>query len=200
MGRPRKYTLTIPKDNIITEDLAYWVGFIVADGCIWKEHGWRFDMNLKMEDREHLQKFLNYLHSDHPIYTRANKCTACVRINSNELVEFLQKFGIHPAKSYTTYADDRLANNRHFWRGVFDGDGHVGFRNGYPRIKLVGSQTICEQFQQFCAPILDSYSVKDHTTYAVLEGYGIKAEKVISTLYNNANIVLERKAMLAGRV
>ena len=47
MGRPPKYKLTIPSTVKITEELAYWIGFIVADGCIWKEHGWRFDMNLE---------------------------------------------------------------------------------------------------------------------------------------------------------
>ena len=45
-------------DEIDTEEKAYWLGFIAADGCVYKNsNAWRLQINLKSSDKHHLEKF-----------------------------------------------------------------------------------------------------------------------------------------------
>ena len=53
-------------DNIDTEEKAYWLGFMYADGCVNTSSN-SFELSLKEEDYDHIVKFKNALHSEHKI-------------------------------------------------------------------------------------------------------------------------------------
>lgn len=119
----RKYKLNDEYfDNIDTQEKAYWLGFILADGNISNNS---LSIELSKKDRHHLELMLKALDSDSPIKdTRKNCCR--VFINSKKLVQSLRKYGIVPNKTKTTYFPDIPVDlHRHFVRGILDGDGWV---------------------------------------------------------------------------
>lgn len=55
-------------EEINTEEKAYWLGFILADGCL-KKNSNQLSINLSIKDFNHLEKFKKNLKSDKPITT-----------------------------------------------------------------------------------------------------------------------------------
>lgn len=115
--------------EIDTEEKAYWLGFIAADGSITRKD--RLQICLAIVDFEHLEKFRNSLGSNLPIKKSTVKSvyseeckTARISINSLSIVQGLKRFGIVPRKGLTVPWPN-LPNEmlRHYLRGYFDGDG-----------------------------------------------------------------------------
>jgi len=66
--------------NIIdTEDKAYWLGFIFADGNISSE-GNRFEINLALKDLNHMIKLKNFLEYEEDIRIETHGESACCRL------------------------------------------------------------------------------------------------------------------------
>ena len=59
-------------DNIDTEEKAYWLGFIYADGNISSE-GNRFEINLSAKDLDHMLKLKRFLNYDGEIRVEDNR-------------------------------------------------------------------------------------------------------------------------------
>lgn len=53
-------------DSIDTEEKAYWLGFIFADGNI-SQVGHKFEMNLGGKDYDHLDKLRKFFKYEHPV-------------------------------------------------------------------------------------------------------------------------------------
>lgn len=124
--------------NVIdNEKKAYWLGFIIADGCIYRgsdKWSYRLHINLSIKDLNHLEKFLNDLSADYTIEESISKehnkikstKIATVKINSTRLCKDLLSLGISTNKSMNEIfpnIPDHLY--RHFIRGYFDGDGSI---------------------------------------------------------------------------
>jgi len=114
---------------INTEEKAYWLGFILADGYINLNNGPRLEIGLKNTDEPHLKLFQQHIQSNHPIRHRDyNNCqSSTLTIYNKKLVEGLIKHGITQAKSLTAlpYTDLPYELVRHYIRGILDGDGSV---------------------------------------------------------------------------
>ncbi len=122
--------------NIDTEEKAYWLGFIYADGSVDNRHK-KLKVTLSDLDKNHLLKLQKFLGHDKPLYTYKEKtfnfnsdymCKPQVELSvySVELFNSLQTFGIIPNKTYNFCLDiSSIPNNlhKHFWRGIIDGDG-----------------------------------------------------------------------------
>lgn len=193
----QKYKVITPP-NILTEELAYWLGFILTDGNLRRQgkRSWQLRFNINQGDREHLQRFLSFLQSDYPIYEYRATNSCAVTITSETLGELVLSYGITPRKSKTVMVDPRLAVNRHFWRGVLDGDGWLS-KDGY-RFSIAGTYDVCSKFSKFMSLGLEPKARGDN--FYVLETCGKKVRIVAKTLYDGATIALPRKALLAGRV
>lgn len=125
--------------TIDTEDKAYWLGFMYADGHIRKlEYG--YTITLTQVENGVLEKFKNCLESNYPISnyklngsftkkdgtdTYYNKIT----INSEKLFNDLKNLGCIENKSLILKfpTEDQVPKHliHHFIRGYFDGDGCV---------------------------------------------------------------------------
>ena len=90
---------------------------------------------------------------------------------------------------------------RHYWRGVIDGDGHISkIGDG---IRLYGSYWMCEGFRNFMIKWFGYYhkinrTHKESKIFQVSTS-GIEANKVISFLYSNSTIFLDRKMVLCKK-
>lgn len=130
---------------IDTEEKAYWLGFLYADGCVsvykskktGKEKAMSLSVELSNKDMEFLQKLKNQLGSEKELKERVienkGKKYFSVRLsicNTNLCRDLINK-GCIPRKSLilkfpdNTQVPKHLTN--HFIRGYFDGDGCVSF-------------------------------------------------------------------------
>jgi acylphosphatase len=197
-GNARKYDVNHSYfDTIDSEDKAYWLGFITADGCV-NEKGSSLTVSvvLKGSDYEHLQKFADCLESDYPVY-RYEKCSLVIA--SLRLGQALISLGVTPRKSFTveTCKEVPYELQRHYWRGLVDGDGCLHIRkDGYFEISLVGTRSICEGFMNWIRSI-GIYSrarVNPVRTFFQIRYNGDElVKKICRELYGDSNIYLQRK-------
>lgn len=146
--------------DIDTEEKAYWLGFIMADGYMNKEKT-KFGIMLDIKDVTHLEKFNQTLNSNYPIITRTIKdkrgftsTECCIRINSKYMCETLMKNDIYPNKTGNEIIPNSIPYilKRHFIRGYFDGDGSISkiSNSRYYRFGLGScSKNIMDQISHF---------------------------------------------------
>lgn len=124
-------------DCVDSEEKAYWLGFIYADGNISKHNtskeSYSTVIALKATDIEHLYKFcelLKYPKENVKVYSKKlydtfyEQCR--VDLRSRHMWESLNKLGVIPCKTLViTFPDKSIFKDeslvRHFIRGYFDG-------------------------------------------------------------------------------
>lgn len=142
--------------SICSEEQAYWLGFITADGFLnynLKNGTYELGIELNSMDFQHLVKFKNFLQSNAPVIIRrrhfniiagkvSNKdlYTARIRIYSKQIIEDLIKLKIYPKKTkvgiyYLETLPEEL--QRHYIRGFFDGDGSIWWKTAYNKKKYL---------------------------------------------------------------
>ena len=131
-------------DNIDTEEKAYWLGFLIADGWISKNeksNAGVVGIELQYSDNDHLKKFNKSISGNYKITDRWKSCslskdkgkkyhTCVIRIFSLTMYNTLVKLGFSNEKSYD-YSMPKLPHDltRHYIRGYFDGDGTLCYTN-----------------------------------------------------------------------
>jgi hypothetical protein len=207
----RRYVLNEGAFDTLTEETAYWIGFLLADGCVVRPARGApvLSLNLSAVDREHVERFRSFLGSAHPIkeapgHGFATAPMVQLLIPSRRLAASLASYGVVPRKSKIASASDVLCENRHFWRGVVDGDGWVSVRRfnkyRYLGVGLVGSPQLVAQFAAFCrAHSTTRASVREDRGTAKFCLLGSAASAMLSILYTDASVALVRKAELAKR-
>lgn len=58
-------------NEITSNNIAYWIGFITADGSVNKNS---LSIGLALKDKEHLEKFLKAIQATTPIRERQSYC------------------------------------------------------------------------------------------------------------------------------
>ena len=123
------------KDVEKNPESAYWVGFLMADGCIPQTLK-SIQLGLDVESRPHLEKFQTFLGSNFKIRDTITRLKGrdedypanVVSVYSKKIVDDLKRYGVVPNKSFRAGVKV-LENNPHFWRGVIDGDGSISKNN-----------------------------------------------------------------------
>ena len=187
-------------DEINSEKVAYWIGFILADGYISKNN--HVGINLAKKDRNHLEKFKIHLQSEHKIIktTDGRRKSVCYRfeIPSPEMCSALSKLGFDNDKTFTAKVPDILIDlERHMYRGLVDGDGHIYKRkaNNKWEIGLCGTYEICESFRNYISKHVDiSVRVTKHSSiYRIRFRDQQQVLQIAKLLYSDATIYLDRK-------
>lgn len=122
-------------ENIDSADKAYFLGFIAADGNVFKRENKKsqaiIKLSLQMCDKIILEVFKNYIDSQQPLYVTERKSSYVnymytLELVSNKMAEDLKKYNIVPTKTYE-YEMVELKKDymSHFFRGYFDGDGSI---------------------------------------------------------------------------
>lgn len=201
-------------DTIDTEEKAYWLGFLYADGANCDKGG-NVSIGLTQDDAYMLSSLQRSLGSDHKLYVRcssgfAGKPIHCLIICSRYLCASLTRQGCTPRKSLTLQfpTEEQVPRHlvRHFIRGYFDGDGSMCTSQRHNKTTVTGYVSIGST-RMFCQRLKDVVNeifpiggfVKTHRCtsgkevfYFVLNG----ANQVVSFmdwLYADATICLDRK-------
>ena len=197
-------------EKIDTEDKAYWLGFLYADGCIDKVRGCTI-LDLSIIDYAHLLLFKESIGSSHKIYFHQDKKGheyVRLHINSKKMVNDLIDKGCVPAKTFTLKfpKEDHVPKELipHFIRGYFDGDGCIYAKYKKPKnrpnmfldteFNILGTKELLE--------IMAVYLPIDNITVNKKWGnkiFGIRIYNKISILeimdylYKDSSFYLQRK-------
>lgn len=118
-----------------SEDMAYVLGYFVADGCIFINPRGSHYLEFDSTDRELIEKTRAILDSEHKIGVRkwSNpnwKPKYVLEIGSKEMFEDLEKLGFCPNKSNNLkFPEVPKEYFSHWVRGLLDGDGCVFFKD-----------------------------------------------------------------------
>lgn len=206
-------------DTIDTEEKAYWLGFMYADGYITKNN-YMIGLNLAIKDMEHVSKFTNFLKfeggmnintshqfgSKETIAKDGHLIQMCSTVITNKhLWESLNSKGCVPNKSLILkFPDESIFSDksliRHFIRGYFDGDGTLGkYQHSKTRtnkeasLMFVGTQGFLTDLQKYTGQgFLMQKKNCGPLTYRLSYSTS-KAERVAEYMYKDSTVYLNRK-------
>ena len=150
-------------NKIDSKDKAYFLGFISADGNVWKRDRKNSQGQLRIsihsKDVDVLHKFKKYINSNHKIteFSFVHKDTGTITetssltIVSDKIFNDLSKYNITPNKTWKFHPINIPDNFiSHFIRGYFDGDGSITKSSaGYYTVKIVGNQKTTKYISNF---------------------------------------------------
>lgn len=183
-------------NQIDSEDKAYWLGFIMADGNLTSGKQKVLTICLSVKDKQQLTDLLASLKSNHRIYEYDYKTpVAMIRIDSPEIHQALVFHGCPPKKTHLLKFPS-LPNHleRHFIRGYLDGDGCICNGKTNKQVVFLGTTDMLEGISQRL-PFSHNVNV---TTQRNIGRLGIRlnnkrANLLYPWLYSDANLKLIRK-------
>lgn len=202
-------------EKILTEDDAYWLGFLYADGYVChSNNSWWYGVELQYRDIGHLKKLNKYMNGNmhidtfyHKSPTSENICKMCkIMYCSKQLFLNLANCGCMQRKSKVITMPFGVVPEqliRHFIRGYFDGDGICGiYRHSerkyikYPRAKITcGSHDFVNQLKEY----LNNINIRCGIVTSKEGNYDIffsgkdNVVNFLKYMYNESNIYLDRK-------
>lgn len=194
-------------DSIDSEEKAYWLGFIVADGNLNRNET-VMQINLSSKDSLHLEKLGNIL--GQPVKQTSwqkngkNLGGCYLAFSSKRCWRSLYDMGLRPAKTHedqsVVWFNLKADLKRHFIRGLFDGDGCVSFsRSGNKFLcsaSICGERRLVELVQDHLSDRLGiSKSKNEHRNLLTITRWsGARQVGAIEDyLYKNSSVYLERK-------
>lgn len=185
-------------EEIDTEEKAYWLGFILADGYINKTYD-KLEIALQEKDLNHLEKFKKFINTSVDIKYKEKEKSYRITICSKDICRDLKKHGIENAKSLTCRLNSKLLNNEklkyHYIRGFWDGDGSIYFTKAYKAtVSFVGNKFIINDIKENIDLFKDSaISHKKNTNAYIIKISHKKSIEFVKRIYQENNIYLERK-------
>lgn len=190
---------------IDTEEKAYWLGFLYADGYININHG--VELCLAECDYEHLVKFQSFMECDNDITYRPDTKSYRISIYSKKVAQDLINLGCFQAKSlilnFPTSEQVPEELIHHFMRGYFDGDGSIatsapnrGTRRQL-RFSILGTNAFLDGYDKRILNVLKRTTPnkrgRDGETYHIQYSGNKQVGIIFDYLYNNSTIYLDRK-------
>lgn len=194
-------------DIIDTQDKAYWLGYIYADGYITSNMRY-VGMSLSKKDEYILYNLNEDLSSTYPInqysvskgYKIGSEYSRLLICNPT-LVNGLYNNGVMPHKTNTLMPpnlNDELI--RHFIRGYFDGDGCVTISKGIGDVEVLSTEPILDFIQNnlYTNNIIDRYyPYSKRKPHQIVSRFRFgKTQSIINFfhyIYDDSNRKLERK-------
>lgn len=190
-------------EKIDTEEKAYWLGFLAADGCI---HGNYIKIGLNQIDREHLEKFKNFLQASSIKITdyvsKEGYKSSTFSIGCKKMVEDLKKHGIVENKTSILQPPRIKKEFELDWiRGYFDGDGSISYSIKNNRWQSTCNSTrevlqwICEKLELNTSPFRQSHYGNFDNVYGIHFNGRINVYQAWNKMMhdNTVTIYLERK-------
>lgn len=191
-------------DIIDTEEKAYFLGLIGADGSIsYNSNGKKsFSIELLTSDIDILNRLSVLISGNTNLVKTYKRCgrnsTSKIHFSDEIFTRCLEKHGIIRDKSLN-YDFPDVPNHllRHFIRGYFDGDGSVYFAGKTTKISFTGSNKFIPKLNSILfneGATLREYSIIDRGTFCSIHFGGIVPSKMLyEYLYNGSSVFLKRK-------
>lgn len=194
----RKYNIDETFFDVInTEEKAYFLGLLYADGCNATKRN-AVILSLKEDDKEILEKLNNLLQPKKPLgHTKSGQTT--LLISNKHISQRLVELGCHRAKTYSLVfpSEGQVPRQliRHFVRGYFDGDGWVGKKS----ICVVSTLDFCNSLAEI---LKDRFNIncyirarhpERNNTVRMLELNNKSARTFLKWIYKDSHIHLQRK-------
>lgn len=202
-------------DEINTEEKAYWLGFLTADGWINKNdksNAGVTGIELQYGDLNHLKKFNKSIGGNYQITDRWKICSlsdnkekkhhlCCIRIFSLTMYNSLVNKGFAKNKSYDFHIPSlREDLIRHYIRGYFDGDGCFTFTNKSFHINFITaskilSDDIVSVLKLNNLNVIVNQYVNDFGTVMYRPDIYRQQDKInfLNWIYKDCNVYLDRK-------
>lgn len=195
-------------DHIDTEEKAYWLGFIYADGYLAKPN--TIGIELKDSDGKHLEKFKKSLHAERDVkYYQKNSTfgpqkSARFVIGSKHMFNILLNYFKSVNKTFEGVFP-KLNNQeltRHLIRGFFDGDGSLYWHTkNYkklipPVISFIGTKETLQYIEQisgFSWNWSQRYPERKNNNYQIKNYTVDNCLQFLHYMYDNSTIFLDRK-------
>ena len=196
--------------TIDTEEKAYWLGFLAADGCICGNY---IIIALQYKDRNHLVKFQNFTKATSVKIQNYDKLdTKGIKrkysrfaFASKEMAQDLRSHGIVENKSLILQPPSIPEKFEMDWiRGFFDGDGGLSYSEKNNRWQSYANSTkevlywICKKLELNTKPFPQKHHGKFDNVWRIHFNGRINVYKAWNKIYDQdeATIYLERKFQL----
>ena len=198
--------------KIDTEDKAYWLGFIFADGCVLQtcedvSGPNRLRIALSQKDIDHLYKFCDAIGHSHDAvhsylrpadsFIKEDHWISCVNCDSVVMARDLISHNCFPQKTYVPSFPDDVPEHlmRHFIRGYFDGDGCIsGTTAG--QFEITTEKVAVERMQSILMEACHLGRTKlrfCRNAYTLRYGGCRQLKRIYDYLYHDAHVFLDRK-------
>ena len=197
-------------ETIDTEEKAYWLGFIYADGYVMSNSD-KVGIALSSIDKSHLEKFKKAITFTGEIkdYVETGGYAigatySRILITSSKLKKDLMRHGIVPNKTDIIKFPTMLSKDLlpHFIRGYFDGDGCITHQskqvsgNLNYMIKITGTLDMIKNIESSIGvnfQIAQRFPERNKDNYQIETGGNLKVKQILRYMYENATIFLDRK-------
>lgn len=190
-------------NKINSEESAYWLGFIYADGSITytpndNKTRYNLEIGLAEKDKKHIEKFASFLGSNCKITYRENSKSYRIVISSKEMIINLHNLGILKNKTYINNIEKLWSNvpknfQKDFIRGYFDGDGHIS-KNYIISFTSYYEESVLYILNSCSLPI-SSYKIyhKGESCTVSIRLHQKESILFLHFMYNNCSVYLDRK-------
>ena len=193
--------------DALTPESCYWLGMMITDGSVYSDGGTpRIEMQLALIDKDHVEKFRDFVKSDAPIRKKFNKKTktwsAIYSVRSQWMADTLKRWGVTQRKTFTATAHPLLRDSSAFWRGVTDGDGGIKDDGNFPGVRVLGTEALCRQLKVFWSAYVDPARIHVAPIRSVfyVEVGGNDALRVLTMMYAAEKPSLQRKLETVKRL
>jgi len=189
--------------QMLDEQRAYWIGFLLADGGITKRsYGQtnRVTCRLAPCDIGHLRKLLSALGSGHKI-TDVGHQGVQLSISSSEMVQDLSKHHVSPRKSANHQFSKAIPENllKHYFRGYFDGNGGISrHRSSKWSINCAAGENFLIAFRDWIGGQIGGHPAKISFAdgiHRIAWAGTHRCREILDLMYHDASIYLERKML-----
>lgn len=205
----KTYTVKFNRDvfmSIDNEASAYWLGFILADGSIFRNE---LRLKLGKRDKVHLEKYCNFLNLstdgikedtvEHSSYKNGPVTCYKVTVSDKHLIERLKGYNILPKKSMYEVPFKEINSSllRHYIRGIFDGDGCI--QASFTKVNLVGSYEVVSWVNEVFVKNLGVKAAKivqKGKIYSITYYNKVDKQKILEWIYKDSTVYLDRKFSL----
>lgn len=204
--RNKKFKVNDDYFEIIdTEEKAYWLGFLYADGCVARKGNYyTIKIDQALYDYEHVLKFKEAINSTYPvkIYNDTESGHARIIVGSKKVYDDLIDKGCYPNKTkellFPTYEQVPKGLMWSFIRGYFDGNGTINIMSQFnvpqARFQMLGTNAFLNGFCMFLEEYVGKINIHpSRGIFYVQIGGNRKTKIIFDLMYDKSTIYLQRK-------